>query len=727
MGLFDGIKKAVSRITNKDTSEQEGIQKWRDKFANAKSNWDYSLADDRECLYNGSHDVDANINATASERANRKMANNVVNIVYELIESAIDTTIPQPSVKSKMPLATGLAKTIEDSIKNDLIELDFDRVNDENERTTCIQGMSITTLAWNPDKLHHLYSGELQVDNHHPKAFIGQPGVYRLQPMDYFFLLYSMTKGEVKSVYGKALGKSEAEQYPEVNVFHDGQSQITGENDKVTVIVCWFKEDGIVGKFVWCNDTVLQDLPDFYARRLQRCTKCGAIKGDSEECQNMVALPEMEQPIDDYSMDYGAIPEQQMQPDFMQQQAMQPPEMGSPMDMGAMPGMQGMGMPMAPPEPIKIPCGNKKYKESIEDTEILAEDIKLAGGQVIPAGTEVPYFKPTRYPVVLRKNVPVNFQLAGQSDVDVIRDQADAIKKIVSRLEEKIIRGAGIITALEDHQFNLTNELYQIVRGNQSQLNALNIRSLTDDVFKELEVVRYMYEAARNTLGITNSWQGKADTTAKSGVAKQIQVQQSGGRMQSKIFNKYGSYKEVFKTMFELKLACYDELRPFMAKDATGNVTWGDFDKYQFLQQDASGEWYYNTDFLFEATVNDAFPRDRMWVMQQALLLYQNNAMDPIGLWTVLESINFPYATELKQMAVQKQQAQAQNPPPQDKPKEQISFKDLPPEGQQQMAAQAGIKLDVQSLAQQQVMQQQPQQGQQQPQQPPQGGGQIAQ
>lgn len=45
-------------------------------------------------------------------------------------------------------------------------------------------------------------------------------------------------------------------------------------------------------------------------------------------------------------------------------------------------------------------------------------------------------------------------------------------------------------------------------------------------------------------------------------------------------------------------------------------------------------------------------------------------------------------------------QANVQAPPPQNKPvNEQISFKDLPPDGQAQMAAQAGIKLDPNALA----------------------------
>lgn len=64
-------------------------------------------------------------------------------------------------------------------------------------------------------------------------------------------------------------------------------------------------------------------------------------------------------------------------------------------------------------------------------------------------------------------------------------------------------------------------------------------------------------------------------------------------------------------------------------------------------------------------------------------------------------------------------------PPPPDKPKESINFKDLPPDGQVQMAQQADIQLDPQALMQQQAMEQQQTQAQAQPAPPEQQGGAV--
>jgi len=607
----------LMRLSRTDEEKSRELWKWRGKFETARQHWDSALFDERELIYNGTHDVDANINSPTPPE---KRANNVHNIVYEFVESVVDVTIPQPSVRPKRKADEPLARMIENSAENDLEEMEIEQTNDENERITSVQGFSIFEVIWDPDYKHHLHRGEIKVRGRHPKTLIPQPGVHKIQEMDYFFLLSSVTKSYVKKRYGVTLGPADTEEYPEINQFHAGQGSITGDNEKVTVITVYYRdEDNDIGRFAWTNDTVLEDLPKFFYRRLERCTKCGAVKGFEDECQALLPL----------QTESGIV--------------------------------------------MEVLCGNREYETHIEETEVLSEPVVTGADEngnpiVIPAGTEVPYFLPTRYPVIIRRNIPVNFQLGGQSDVDVIRDQADAIKKIVSRIEEKILRGGGVIKALDDHRFNLTNELYQVIRGNPAQLAALDVKNLTADIASELEVARYMYKAAQDTLGITNTWQGKEDATAQSGVAKQIQVEQASGRMQSKIANKYAAFKELFEIMFEFKLAYYDELRPYMTKGPTGQTEYGEFDKYRFLVQDATGKWYYNTDFLFTASGGDGFPKDRMWIARQAAEDFASGAIDKVGLWTIRESLNFPNAAEMKQAAIEEremmlQQAQAQSMP----------------------------------------------------------------
>lgn len=297
------------------------------------------------------------------------------------------------------------------------------------------------------------------------------------------------------------------------------------------------------------------------------------------------------------------------------------------------------------------------------ESETLDHDVISPDGQTLIAskGEKVPYFIPQRYPVSVRINVPRNFHFGGQSDLDVIRDQQDSIKRVVHKMEEKVLKGGTIIKALEDHdRLVITDEIYQVIRGNQQQLAALGTEDLTADITKDLQFCREQYSIAQSMLGITNSFQGKEDATAQSGKAKQIQVQQASGRLQSKMFNKMIHFKELFEIIFEHKIAFYDEIRPYLAQDVNGNDTFGEFDKYKLLQRDALGNLFWNTDFMIATDGVFGLPKDPMFMYEQTLALFSAQALDVQQLWTVLEAIQFPGANKIKVQWDEKMQQQDQ-------------------------------------------------------------------
>jgi hypothetical protein len=584
---MDGVKKAVKSVKKaikafEAPARSQELLNWQKKLEVAKAGQDLTLMDKREYLYMGDPRVDRNINSATTPQ---KSSNNVYNIVYEFIESQVSSQIPMPQVKSKREGFEQQAQMIGDAISNDLKESNIETINDQNERITPLQGFSLVEVCWNPDYQHHLYKGEVELYGRHPKQLVGQPKVYSLQKMDFFFILSDVSHDYVWRRYNKNLD-GEQEQYPENTRLYDAgtlaNSGITqrsgGEEDQepLTEIVCWYKDDnGDYGKFVWINDIELENLPRYFYRRIN-----GKI-----------------------------VEEETLTDDVM--------------------GQDENGQP-----------------------------IKIAS-----AGEKVPYFVPTRYPVSVRINVPRNFAFGGQSDMDVIRDQQDSIKRVVHKMEEKIVRGGSIIKALEDHSSfdKVTDEIYQIVKGSQAELMAIGTLDLTADISKDLTFVQEMYKFAQSMLGVTNSFQGKPDDTAISGVAKQIQVQQASGRMQSKAFNKYVHYKEIFEIMFQFKLAFYDEPRPYMAQDVNGQDTYGHFDKYQLLQRDKTGQLYYNTDFVFGSDGSAGLPKDPMFLFNQALAFLQAQALDVVQFWSLLESLQFPQASKFKKQWEQKMQQQQQD------------------------------------------------------------------
>lgn len=580
MSLFKKMKQKVGDyLSDKKKSQvvNSKLKEIQDEFHLAKSSYDVSIMDEREKLFIGTHEVDPNANNTTTPIGGRKLANNVVNVIYELIESQIDTTIPMPSVYSKTKRGERLAQIIENCIKNNLQESDIYRINDENERTTPVQGFSLISVDWNPDYKHHLYRGEIELDNKHPKLFIPQSGIYELQKMDYFFVMSSVSIPYIKKRYGIEL-QDQGEEYPDINTI-SGESDNNENNENVTMITKWYKDDdGDVCKFTWANDTVLEDLPKYFARRV-----------DGE----------------------------------------------------------------------------------IQEYEILDKDIVLTDGNILPKmsdvldengeptgkkePTKIKYFMPTTYPFIMRKNVPLAYNFGGQSDIDVIRDQADAIKKVVSIIEEKIIKGGTIIKALDDHKFELTNDLYKIIRGELPQLSALSVMDLQANIQQDLQFVVQQYQSAQNTLGITDSFQGKPDKTATSGVAKQIQIQQTSGRMQSKLFNKQKAFKDLFRVMFEFKLAFYDEYREFMVMNYNNEPLYETFNKYDFVERDIAGEYYYNTDFIFSSDAGDGIPKDKMWLMNQANIFVQQGLMSKVQFWSSMEKLGYPNASQIKKQAIEEE------------------------------------------------------------------------
>ena len=64
-------------------------------------------------------------------------------IVYELIESQVDATIPMPRVEAIHPEDEELACRLEDFLRSEAKRLDFTQLNDLQERTVPIQGLSL--------------------------------------------------------------------------------------------------------------------------------------------------------------------------------------------------------------------------------------------------------------------------------------------------------------------------------------------------------------------------------------------------------------------------------------------------------------------------------------------------------------------------------------------------------------------------------------------------------
>lgn len=217
--------------------------------------------------YLGSDEIDG-----SSERACT-----VRNITYEIIESQISADIPVPKVDTACysERREQNARSIERLSTALRTSLPFEELNDRDERYTYIYGGSVFYVEWDSEKTSSGYEGGIRVHLISPLDFLPQPSVAEIDDMEYCFLRFSTTRGELMKKYSV---KEENLSLAECEYEYDKDTPLC---DTVNLIVAFYKGDnGEIGKFVFSGDLVLSDIPEYYKRKLGVCKSCGEAIAD---------------------------------------------------------------------------------------------------------------------------------------------------------------------------------------------------------------------------------------------------------------------------------------------------------------------------------------------------------------------------------------------------------------------------------------------------------------
>lgn len=623
---MDGKKKAQGKLPL-----------WQERLRrnSAAMREEFEQMDKRTALYNGTREIDKVPNAKSQGTA---QASGVRNIVAELMEAQVDSSFPMPKVTARRQEHEELAKTLEDFLRNETDRLPFEMLNDMDERITPIQGGDIFLVEWDSDRHTHETRGELCVSLLHPRQVIFQDGVNEINDMDFIIVQMGMSKKHVKEKYGVSVA-DETESDPQSR---GGRN--TAE-DVVTVNFGYFRnEKGGIGRYTWVNEIELEDLEDYQARKMKRCTKCGADMTGLDRCRHCG-----NEKAEDYDSDEMELYE----------------------DIETRNGV----IPMMTEEETYPDGGNGLMMDEFGNA-YEAEPMTVA----VP--TRIPRYKPDIYPLVIRKNVSSWGKALGDSDVDKIMDQQNMIKKCDSRIQEKLDKGGSIFTRSEKTEVSKTDEqLREVIFQGADEANLFGVHNLQVDTSQDQAIAEANYEQSRRILGITDSFQGRPDRTATSGTAKQIAVAQSAGRLESKRIMKNAMYADLYAVMFRFLLAYSDEPRSVRHNNIDGSTTYSEFNKYDYLAQDAAGEWYWLDDFLFSVdnTSSLAGNRESMW--QEIRMNLQTGAFgdpaDPetlIMFWEMMAGQHYPGAAEIRERLEKKRQEQLAQ-----------MQQTLPPEAQTQM------------------------------------------
>ena len=631
--MFEGVKKMIDNMKKavKDKMETpKDVQQWQSKLDNARSQYETQLKNMAKCekYYAGDRAVQANPNTGVDPT---KLATNVRNIVYELIESQVDSSIPMPRIRAIHPEDDELAKKMEKFLENKVKTCGLTLMNDSVERTVPIVGGSFTRVEWDINRGLHSEIGDLKITELHPKKVIPQPGVIDFDEMDYFFIQELMTKKTVKRVYGEDVSDCENDL---ANDLTEGIEGATQNDDLVTVNTAFYRnEDGGVGIFVWCDYVKLLDLEEYEARYLDRCDKCGAVMVDGKcpECGSKKAKKskeEYEELVDAVEI---SVTGQKIDPETISE----------------VPMMDEMG------NPVYDSYGQPKM-------EIKREKKK------------VPYYRPNVYPVILRKNITAQNRLLGESDVSVIIDQQDTIKKLGTQMNEKLLMGGSLVILPRNLEIQKDGEQFNVVRiDNAGDKSLIDVMNLQPNIQYDSQYLETNYNWAKSALGITDSYQGKYDASATSGTAKQYAINQAAGRLDSKRTLKNEAYAKLYEIMFKFWLAFSDSPSEISSVDKDGQPQHDSLDRMEFLRIDAAGEFYWDDEFIFETDPTSTLMQNREAMWNQIDMKLQSGAFGPVGdletsrtYWQIMKANGYPNSSAAlndieERLAKQQEMAQA--------------------------------------------------------------------
>ena len=552
-------------------------------------------------------------------------ASHVWNITYELIESQVTTYTPNPCISPKMQSERNErnAKSVETLLRNKRDELAFEKMNDMDERLTYIYGGSVWLIEWDNSIRTHNTVGDVKISCLSPTRFVGQPNIYEVKDMEYCFITFETTKEDIVRKYGVSL-----------EVADDTESEENADDKTATLYVCYYKNaEDKVCEYVWSGETELLDIEDYYARKRRICKHCGK-REELCTCENAKdSFYELQN--EDY---------EELERDIVQS------------DGNIIPAMS---------EVIKdgqIVFETQKQQVLEADGSMALED---AGGGFAPLmvdvqvpkmeKTKLPFYTPNILPVVIRKNTSEEDSLLGQSDCEFIRPQQQAVNKIESRIMMKLMRSSVTPVMPEDASLTLTNQIFgEVLRMRPGQsANQFGIVDTTPNIQQDIAEAERIYDHAKRILGITDSYQGQYDSSAQSGRAKQLQIQQAAGRLDSKRQMKNAAYAEIDQIIFQYYLAYADEPRPATYRDAQGNLQNYLFNRYDFIERDEAGEYYYNDQYLFrtDATIDIEKSRELLW--QENRQNFQSGAYgDPalpqtqLIFWQNMEKAHYPWAND---------------------------------------------------------------------------------
>ena len=379
----------------------------------------------------------------------------------------------------------------------------------------------------------------------------------------------------------------------------------TDGTNLVDVIYCYYlNDDRIVGLFAWAENTmqVICNEQDWQIRKIRYCTNCETINPQGDQCRlcgnNKFKFKNALKEILDIDLDV----------------------IYNPYEVG--------------------------------ETNDISEQEHYVSKKFLSAGTEIPFYRINQLPFIPRPAVSAVNSIYGISEVGMILDMQDVTNKMLTKAVDKTMKSGTVVTKPQKMKINDTDDTFKIFGVSSPEEAAMvQAKQIVADTTGDLTMASMLYDSAKSSSGVTDSFQGKRDTTATSGKAKQYAAAQSAGRIESLRVMKAAAFSGLYELVLKYLLAFSDEPRNFVKILPDGSEKEMTWNKYMFLDKDEYGEIYYRDDFHFDSDPASTLSQNRVAMWQETQDKFINGALgnpaDPRTLrlfWNMMAGFGYPLA-----------------------------------------------------------------------------------
>lgn len=528
------------------------------------------------------------LNALTSEgKESKKKSRQLRKMIYELVESKVDNSIPmvkiQPRYKTDLPLVNITENYLKFEMDRTLTKFD----NDRSERSTYVDGTGWYKVWWDSLENTHERSGNVRVEFCTVDQIVPQPGVKDYKQLEYIFERQNISLSKIFKLYGRNI------------------APISESTNLIEIINCYYlNDDGIVGLFTWAPHSlqVIRNEEDWQVRKLRKCTNCKSIVPQSTMCPVCGNKTFKFENAETEILDEDLI------------EIYNPYEVGETDD-----------------ETVK-----DEYKERVF----------LSAGTEIPFYRihQLPFVP--RPAVSSINNIygisEVKILLEAQDAVN---------KVLTKAVDKTLKSGAVVTKPQKVKISDTDDTFKTLSVRSAEEAQMVQTKQIVADTSQDIMIASLLYDSGKASSGVTNSFQGQRDTTATSGKAKEYAALQSAGRIESLRVMKSAAFAGVYELIFKYLLAFSDESRKFVRTLPDGGEEEQLWNKYMFLSKDKYGQLYYRDDFHFGTDAASTLSQNRSQMWQETANKFAQGAFgvpnDPRTLrlfWNVMESLQYPLA-----------------------------------------------------------------------------------